>query len=131
MTPRAARRAVTALLLVASPLGCRGVPDYRIEDDPPSDGAADAGLAPADASDAGDAANDAPSAADAGADAPPPSGCPGEPPPYATTCCGPVPCAGDCATACAECAARCGASEVCCAKRNNVLCKRPDGFVCN
>lgn len=125
---RAAPRGAIALWLVAGALGCRGIPDYRFADDAPVDAASDAGLVPpADALDDADGASD-----DAATpDAPTPGACPGDPPAYATACCGAVPCAGECAAACAECAARCGAGEACCAKRNNVQCKRPEGFVCN
>jgi len=120
---------VVFVVSVTPIMACSSIPNYIYEDDG-ADGATAADGAASDAA-AGDAAADRGLPSDAGGDTSTTDTCPARPPPYATTCCGTVPCAGECATQCGECQAACGGGEACCAKKNNVICRPRDGFICN
>ncbi len=115
---RPAPRPWLALALTLA-TACRGLPDYRFEDEVDAGGAEVA--APSDAT-VPDPPDGAPPEARA---------CPEAPPAFAQVCCGAVPCVGECASNCPACEARCGPDEACCAKRNTVLCRHRTNFVCN
>ncbi len=96
---------------------CSSIPDVQFVDD----AVLDSGTSPPDAATATDArpSSDARPSTDASTGAT----CPGAVPSNATSCCGSIPCSGTCGDLCSECLAKCDSDEVCCAKKNVVLCR--------
>lgn len=111
------RYTVVGIGVISVAAACSSIPDVQFVDD----ALLDSGSPPSDASTPTDArtSSDARPTSDGSTTAT----CPGAVPANATSCCGSIPCSGTCGDLCSECLAKCAPDEVCCAKKNVVLCR--------
>lgn len=103
----------------ACSIACSSIPDVQFVDD----ALLDSGTSVTDANTATPTDARATSDARTGSDGSTSATCPGSVPSNATTCCGKVACSGSCGDLCSECLAKCDSDEICCAKKNVVVCR--------